>query len=137
MIGRTHGVAAIVLAVVAALLLSGCASQFSADVTRFHDLPAISGQTVQVVGKDPALEGGLEFASYADLVGTELESLGYRPPVAGQTPDLIAAISYSVESGRQPLRREGGGTSVGVGVGGGSRSGVGVGISTGFNLSGG
>lgn len=123
--------------VLAALIVSGCASKFTADVTRFNDLPPPAGETVQIVGKDPLLERGLEFASFANLVGAALERQGYRPPVAGEQADIVAAIAYGVGPGRQPLRGEGGGTSVGVGVGGGSGGGLGVGLGAAFDLSGG
>lgn len=119
---------------VMAVLIAGCASKFTADVTRFHDLPAPAGETVQVVAKNPAKQDTLEFQRYADLVGEALGQQGFRPPVSGAPTDLVAAIDYGVSEGRQPLR-DNGGSSVGVGVGGGSGH-VGVGVSTAFQISG-
>lgn len=120
-----------------AFFLAACASSFTADVTRFHDLPPADGQTVQIMAKDPARQGTLEFQRYADMVGARLAALGYRPPEPGTPSDLVAGIDYGVGPGRQALRDGDGGSSVGVGVGGGSRGGVSVGLSTAFNLSGG
>jgi len=122
-------------AVVLMLALGGCAARFSADVTRFHELPAPAGETLQIVAKDPAKADTLEFQRYADLVGEALGRQGYRPPLAGEPSVLIAAIDYGVSQGRQALR-DNGGSRVGVGVGGGSHH-VGVGVSTTFALSGG
>lgn len=124
------------LGLVILVLLGGCASKFKADVTRFHDLPPIDGQTVQIVARNPALQDTLEFQKYADLVGARLAGEGFRPPQPDQPSAYIAAIDYGVGEGREALR-DGDGSSVGVGVGGGSRGGLNVGVSTAFMLSGG
>lgn len=136
-LGPVSGILSALPAVVLVLLLAACASSFTADVTRFHDLPPADGKTVQIVAKDPARQDTLEFQRYADMVGARLAALGYRPPETGAPSDLVAGIDYGVGPGRQPLRDGDGGSSVGVGVGGGSRGGVSVGLSTAFNLSGG
>lgn len=117
--------------------LGGCASTFTADVTRFHDLPPVTAQTVQIVAKNPDMQDTLEFQKYADMVGARLEAQGYRAPQAGTPSDYIAGIDYGVGEGRQALRDGDSGSSVGVGVGGGSRGGLNVGVSTAFMISGG
>jgi hypothetical protein len=118
-------------------LLGGCASKFTADVTRFHDLPPVTAQTIEIVAKNPAMQDTLEFQKYADMVGARLAAEGYRPPEAGTPSDYIAGIDFGVGEGRQALRDDEGGSSVGVGVGGGSRGGLSVGVSTAFMISGG
>ncbi|AEG47706.1 hypothetical protein Sphch_0003 [Sphingobium chlorophenolicum L-1] len=97
-------IAAPALALVA---LSGCASNFKADVARFQQLPAPAGQSFTIVADDPRLAGGLEFSHYADLVGQRLTQTGY---VAANDParaDLIVRVSYGVDNGREKVRSTG------------------------------
>jgi hypothetical protein len=107
-------------------LLGGCANErLSADVVRFHSRFAVQqGQSIVVNPVDPALNGSLEFASYAAVLGARLQALGYKVSVPGPNgpTDLVADLAYgqairdtAIEGGRSPV-------SVGVGVGGGSGS---------------
>ncbi len=112
------------------LLLAGCARNFEAEVTRFHQITQVGGQSATVVPADPQLQG-LEFASFADIVGRHLERYGYS--AAGQaTPDLRVVMGY----GLAEIGSEQSGPVVGVGLGRYGRH-TGVSFSGLFNLGGG
>ncbi len=112
------------------LLLAGCTRSFEAEVTRFHQITRVGGQSATVVAADPRLEG-LEFASFADIVGRHLERYGYS--AAGQaTPDLRVVMGY----GLAEIGSERSGPIVGIGVGHYGRH-VGVSYSGLFNVGGG
>ncbi len=112
------------------LLLAGCARNFEAEVTRFHQITQVGGQSATVVPADPALQG-LEFASFADIVGRHLERYGYS--AAGKaTPDLRVVMGY----GLAEIGSERSGPVVGIGVGHYGRH-TGVSFSGLFNVGGG
>ncbi len=88
--------------------LAACAPSFKADVSRFAStLPAPQGQTFAVVAEDPKLAGGLEFALYADMVGAEMEELGYTEAAPGDAT-LLVRFDYGVDNGRERVRTTGG-----------------------------
>lgn len=87
--------------------LSGCASNFNANVARFQQLPAPQGQSFVVVAGDPQLAGGLEFAHYADLVAARLAQTGYVAASDPAAANLIVRISYDVDNGREKVRSTG------------------------------
>ncbi|MBB6124332.1 DUF4136 domain-containing protein [Sphingobium subterraneum] len=91
----------------ALVALSGCASNFNANVSRFQQLPAPQGQSFTVVADDPRLAGGLEFAQYAQVVAARLGNLGYRPSADPATADLIVRLRYDVDQGREKVRSTG------------------------------
>jgi hypothetical protein len=94
------------LAAATLLTVSACATPFNAQVQRFQSqLPAPQGQTFSIEARDPALSGGIEFGSYANLVAAELTRLGYRQ-VSGNTADLVVRLSYRVDNGRERIVRE-------------------------------
>ena len=112
------------------LLLAGCARNFEAEVTRFHQITQVGGQSATVVPADPQLQG-LEFASFADIVGRHLERYGYS--AAGKaTPELRVVMGY----GLAEIGSERSGPVVGVGVGRYGRH-TGVSFSGLFNVGGG
>ncbi|MBB3034777.1 DUF4136 domain-containing protein [Alteriqipengyuania lutimaris] len=89
--------------------LTGCATGFQADVSRFQaQLPAPQGQTFAVVADDASLAGGIEFGQYADLVSQELTQLGYARGNP-ETADLLVRFDYEVDNGRERIRSTGGG----------------------------
>lgn len=104
----------VALPVALALGLSACATNsFKADVSRFAvPLPAPQGQTFAVVAEDPKLAGGLEFATYANAVATELTQLGYARAASPESADMLVRFDYRVDNGRERVR-----TSPGVGAG--------------------
>jgi hypothetical protein len=88
---------------IALLTMSGCASNFTAHVSRFQRLPAPQGQTFRVEPTEAQNRGGLEFATYADVVATHLTQLGYRPAVSDSPADLIVQVGYGVDRGQQKV----------------------------------
>lgn len=87
--------------------LGGCATPFKADVQRFQtQLPAPQGQTFAVVADDPKDAGGLEFAQYASLVGSQMQKLGYAP-ASPEVADMIVRFDYGVDQGRDRIRQTG------------------------------
>ncbi|GGD59123.1 DUF4136 domain-containing protein [Croceicoccus mobilis] len=92
--------------IAAPLLIAGvaaCATPFQADVSRFQaQLPAPDGKTFAVVADDPALTGGLEFATYADYVEEEMAGLGYTQ-ASPETADLLVRFDYGVDDGREKI----------------------------------
>lgn len=98
-ISRRLGLAAIAGA---ALALAGCATPFKADVARFQtQLPAPQGQSFAIEASNPALQGGIEFGQYANLVAGELSRYGYRPAANGERPDMVVRMDYGVDKGRE------------------------------------
>lgn len=86
------------------LLLAGlaaCATPFNAQVSRFaSQLPAPQGQSFAVVADDPALAGGLEFATYARLVEERMAALGYTQTTP-ENATLLVKFDYGVDKGRE------------------------------------
>ena len=94
------------LPVALAIGLSACATNsFKADVSRFAvPLPAPAGQTFAVVAEDPKMAGGLEFATYANAVATELAELGYTRAASPESADMLVRFDYRVDTGRERVR---------------------------------
>ncbi|TCD01911.1 DUF4136 domain-containing protein [Erythrobacteraceae bacterium CFH 75059] len=85
--------------------LAACATPFRADVSRFQSqLPAPQGQTFAVVAADPALQGGLEFALYANYVADQMQRLGYQRASSPETANLLVRFNYGVDNGRTQIR---------------------------------
>ena len=82
------------------LVLSGCASRISGDVTTFHENVMPAGETIRVVAADPEKNQSLEFRSYAQRINEELRRIGYTPVTEPDVvADLIAEVDYEVEAG--------------------------------------
>ncbi|WP_296719590.1 DUF4136 domain-containing protein [Erythrobacter sp.] len=98
--------------------LGACATPFKADVSRFAvPLPAPQGQTFAVVAEDPKLAGGLEFATYANVVAAEMQELGYARAASPETADLLVRFDYDVDNGRERVRTDLNGGGFGPGFG--------------------
>lgn len=103
----TKSLTRLALPIALALGLSACATPFKADVSRFAvPLPAPQGQTFAVVAEDPKLEGGLEFATYANAVAAEMQQLGYAPAPSPENADLLVRFDYGVDNGRERVRTD-------------------------------
>jgi len=85
---------------IALLALSACATPFKADVARFQQMPPPNGESFVVQTTNPKLEGGLEFAQYAALVGEQLRAKGYSPAQTPQTATLVVNIDYGADGGQ-------------------------------------
>jgi Domain of unknown function (DUF4136) len=93
-----------ILAPVAILALSACATPFQASVSRFQAMPAAQGQTYVIQSDNPRLEGGLEFQNYANLVAQRLNGFGYTRAVGAGSANLIVTLDYGVDRGREKIR---------------------------------
>jgi len=95
------------IATLAFAALAACTQNFKSDVTRFQgQLPAPQGQTYAVVADDPALAGGLEFATYSDFVEAQMNRLGYVQ-VSPEQAMLLVRFDYGVDGGRERIRSSG------------------------------
>lgn len=84
------------LVVFLAVMLGGCATQVTSEVTRFHQDAKPMGETIAIVPVDQAKQGSLEFASYARLVAGKLTEIGYKVVDVSANPDLMARMDYTV-----------------------------------------
>lgn len=106
----------------AALALSACVAPFEARVARFQQLPAASGNSFVIEPRDKSLEGGLEFATYANLVRQKLIAAGYQEAASPDAAALTVQLDYNVSSPREKVRSRpgfGGWGGWGPGFGGG------------------
>ena len=88
------------LAAPAALLaLSGCATGFPAQVSRYQAMPAPQGETFAIVSADPD-ESGLEFSRYAELVRRHMIGQGYSEAASRDSATMIVALDYGVDNGQ-------------------------------------
>lgn len=125
------------LAALAALSLAGgcTTAPFRADVARFQMMPAPQGQTFSVQASDPRLQGGIEFATYAQMITARLAQQGYRPADTPSSAALVVMVDYGVDNGHEKIvSTPGYGGFGGLGYGGFGRGGFGYG---GFGYGGG
>ncbi len=87
--------------------LSGCATGFKADVSRFQQLPPAQGQSFTITSEDARLAGSLEFAHYADLVAQRLTEKGYVRAASPAGAQLVVRLGYDVDRGREQVRSTG------------------------------
>lgn len=92
-----------VAAPLALLTVSGCAENFTANVSRFQRLPAPQGQTFRIEPTNPQDRGGLEFATYAQGIAAHLAQIGYRPTEGSGPADMIVQVGYGVDHGQQKV----------------------------------
>ncbi len=92
------------IAPLALLGVSACATPFNAQVSRFQALPVPQGQTFTITPADPKDSGGLEFAQYARLVGQKLAAVGYAPAADAASANLVVTIDYGVDQGKERTR---------------------------------
>jgi Domain of unknown function (DUF4136) len=88
------------VAPLALLTISGCATPFRADVSRFQQLPPAQGQSFAIKAADPANAGGIEFGQYASLVAGQMQKLGYVASTTGSS-DLTVTLGYNVDEGKE------------------------------------
>lgn len=106
-----------IAAPIALLGVSGCATNFHADVSRFQRLPAPQGQTYRIEAMNPQDRGGLEFDTYAHEASAHLTQVGYREAAPGGPADMIVQIGYGVDHGQQKVTTTPGGFNCGFGGG--------------------
>ena len=96
--------------------LAGCAGGYKSDVTRFHNLPRPTGESIEVMAAKAENQTSLEFGQYAEMIGTRLGTVGYTPP-GGQPTPLIAYIDYGMQPVAGPQYERGSSASIGMGTG--------------------
>ena len=96
---RKMKLAALAMLGAATLGLTGCATGFPAQVSRFQMMPAPAGQTFFVVPMDHRLNGSLEFQRYGAVVAQAMQAQGYRPAATPQSATLIVNMGYGVDGG--------------------------------------
>ncbi|RED15323.1 DUF4136 domain-containing protein [Parasphingopyxis lamellibrachiae] len=89
------------IAPLALLAAAACTTPFRADVARFQQMPAPQGQSFYIQPADDEKSGGLEFATYANLVAAELNQYGYRASGSAEEATLVVTMEYSVDNGRE------------------------------------
>lgn len=119
----------LMLPVAAALALSACVAPFEARVARFQQLPAPAGTSFVLEARDKANEGGLEFATYANLVRQKLIAAGYQEAGSADAAALTVQLDYNVSAPREKVetRLSGWGGGFGPGWGWGPYWGAGWG----------
>ena len=104
---------------VSAVALSGCATGFPAQVSRFQAMPAPQGQSFVVVPMDARDSGGLEFSRYASMVAQGMQAQGYAPAASIGQATMVVRLGYGVDQGQTEYRRSIGSGPFGGGYGGG------------------
>jgi len=129
---RTFKFAAALALGVSAAALSGCATGFPAQVSRYQAMPAPQGQSFVVVPMDVRESGGLEFSRYASMVARAMQAQGYVPAASVGQATMVVRLGYGVDQGTVQYDRDpfgyggyGGGFGGGYGGGYGYRSGFG------------
>jgi hypothetical protein len=89
---------------VALLALNACATGFPAQVQRFQAMPAPTGQSFVIQPADRDMQGGLEFAQYADLVRRNLVAQGYSEASSPADATMVATLDYGVDNGRERIQ---------------------------------
>lgn len=107
--------ARMLLPLAAALALSACVAPFEARVARFQQLPPPSGTSFVIEPRDKANEGGLEFATYANLVRQKLVAAGYQEASSADTAALTVQLDYTVSAPREKVQSRLGGFGGGFG----------------------
>ncbi|WP_372917423.1 DUF4136 domain-containing protein [Sandarakinorhabdus sp.] len=96
--------ARLMLPLAAALALSACVAPFEARVARFQQLLPAAGTSFVVEPRDKANEGGLEFATYANLVRQNLVAAGYQEAASAEAAALTVQLDYHVSAPREKVQ---------------------------------
>lgn len=83
--------------------LAACATPFEARVNRFQQLPAPQGQTFSIQAHDRMKSGGLEFATYANLVRQRLTAVGFSEASGPGAANLVVDLDYAVSQPREKV----------------------------------
>lgn len=94
-------------------LLAGCAPTFEARVARFSALPPEPAKTFTIEARNPEYAGGLEFATYANLVRKELLTNGFIEAATPAQATVTVLMDFGVGSPQQRIQ-----TRPGTGWGG-------------------
>lgn len=92
------------LPLAAAALLAGCAPTFEARVARFSALPTPPAKTFFVEPASQENAGGLEFATYANLVKKEMLANGFSEVATPASAEVTVLLDYSVGPPRERIQ---------------------------------
>ena len=92
------------LPLAAAALLSACAPTFEARVARFSALPTPPAKTFYVEPANQAYVGGLEFATYANMVKKQMLAKGFTEVAAPAGADVTVLLDYAVGAPQQRIQ---------------------------------
>ena len=84
-------------------LLAACATPFTADVSRFQQLPAPQGETYAIVAMGDEETDSLEFQTYAQQVAAQMSAQGYSRAASPETASLVVSLDYGVNDGREKI----------------------------------
>ena len=77
------------------LLLSGCATTFSSQVSVFHEWPAATQDKSFIFERAPGQENNPEHKLYEDMLRSRLQNLGFKEVMSGATPLLKVELQYA------------------------------------------
>lgn len=103
---RNFKLAAALALGVSAAALSGCATGFPAQVSRYQAMPAPQGQSFVVVPMDVRESGGLEFSRYASMVAQGMQAQGYVPAASIASATMVVRLGYGVDQGTVQYDRD-------------------------------
>jgi hypothetical protein len=86
----------IILCLAAFMPLGGCATVIRSDVTAFNEWPADLTNKSYVFERTAAQENDLEYKSYENLVGAELQRLIFAPPTSTGAAQLKIVLKYDI-----------------------------------------
>lgn len=85
-------------------LLAGCAPTFEARVARFTVLPAEPSKTFVIEARNPDNAGGLEFATYANLVRQQLIANGFAEAGSPAQATVTVLMDYGIGIPQQQIQ---------------------------------
>ena len=89
------------IAAAALAALSACTtSGMPAQVSRYQQMPATTGESFFVVAADPAKQGSLEFQRFGELVSAEMAAQGYAMASSPDDATMLVQVHYGVDEGR-------------------------------------
>lgn len=103
---RIDKFAAAALLGLSVLGLTGCATGFPAEVSRYNAMPAPPGQSFFIMPANPRDAGGLQFSRYAGLVAQGLQAQGYAQAPSLQAATMVVTVGYGVDEGEQKVVRD-------------------------------
>lgn len=77
------------------MLLSGCATTFTGQVTTFHEWPQQLSSTSYIVERLPAQENNPEYKVYEEELRQQLGLHGFQEVATGATPALKVNMQYA------------------------------------------
>ena len=103
---RNFKLAAVLALGVSVVGLSGCATGFPAQVSRYQAMPAPQGQSFIVVPMNGADVGGLEFSRYANMVSQAMQAQGYAAAPTINAATMVVRVGYGVDDGTTQYDRD-------------------------------